>query len=155
MAKYAINNSLAGSQQNMSSSYKTAVSVFAGATARRGKIYDVLIGTDGTPADNAVDWDISRMTADGTGSAATPQALDPADTAMAGTSKVNYTAEPTVTAASSLFQVGVNQRASYRWVAAPGSELVYPALANNGFVLRAKSGGYTSTFTGAVLVEEQ
>ena len=49
----------------------------------------------------------------------------------------------------------MNQRASYRWVAAPGSELVYPALANNGFVLRAKSGGYTSTFTGAVLVEEQ
>src|ERR1051326_7450171 len=97
----------------MSSSYKTAVSVFAGATARRGKIYDVLIGTDGTPADNAVDWDISRMTADGTGSAATPQALDPADPAMAGTSKVNYTAEPTVTAASSLFPVGVNQRAPY------------------------------------------
>jgi hypothetical protein len=27
--------------------------------------------------------------------------------------------------------------------------------ANNGLVLRAKSGGYTSTFTGAVLVEEQ
>src|ERR1043166_5356160 len=95
MAKYAINNSLAGSQQNMSSSYKTAVSVFAGATARRGKIYDVLIGTDGTPADNAVDWDISRMTADGTGSAATPQALDPADTALVGTFKGNYTAART------------------------------------------------------------
>jgi hypothetical protein len=155
MAKYGINNSLAGSQQNMSSAYKTALSVFAGATARRGKLYDVLIGTDGTPADNAVDWDISRMTADGTGTSATPTALDPADAAMLATSKVNYTAEPTVTAASSLFQVGVNQRASYRWVAAPGSELVYPATANNGLVLRAKSSGYTSTFTGAALVEEQ
>src|ERR1051326_6671212 len=77
MAQYALNNSLAGSQQNMTSSYKTAVSVFAGSTARRGKIYDVLIGTDGTPADNAVDWDISRMTVDGTGSAPTPQRPGP------------------------------------------------------------------------------
>jgi hypothetical protein len=156
MANFAINNSLAGSQQNMGASYKSALSVFATTGAlRRGKVYDVLIGTDGTPADNAIDWDISRMTVDGTGTAATPNALDPADAAMLATAKVNYTAEPTVTAASSVWQVGVNQRASYRWVAAPGSELVYPATANNGLVLRAKSGGYTSTFTGAVMVQEQ
>jgi hypothetical protein len=95
------------------------------------------------------------MTADGTGSAITPNALDPADAAAAGTAKANYTVEPTVTANSSVFYVGVNQRASYRWVAAPGSELVYPATANNGLVGRARSGGYTGTATMKCLVEEQ
>lgn len=156
MAKYAIGNDLGGSQQAVAASYKTLVSMFATTSAlRRGKIYDILIGTNGTPADNYLEWDVSRMTADGTGTAITPNALDPADAAALGTSKANYTVEPTVTASSSAFYVGVNQRASYRWVAAPGSELVYPASANNGFVGRTRSGGYTGTATFKALVEEQ
>jgi hypothetical protein len=157
MAKYAIGNDLGGSQQAVSTSYKTLVSMFATTgTLRRGKMYDILIGTNGTPADNFLEWDVSRMTADGTGSAITPNALDPADGAAAGTAKANYTVEPaTITANSSVFYVGVNQRASYRWVAAPGSELVYPATANNGLVGRARSGSYTGTATMKCLVEEQ
>src|SRR5215471_20853075 len=98
MAKYAIGNDLAGSQQAIAATYKTLISVFAGSTARRGKIYDVLIGTNGTPADNYLEWDVSRMTlGDGTGSSVTPNALDPADAGALGTSKANYTVEPTVT----------------------------------------------------------
>jgi hypothetical protein len=153
MAKYAIT----GIQSTVSGAYKTALSVFASNTTalRRGKVYDVLIGTNGTPADNYLQWDISRMTVDGTGTAVTPNPLDPADAAALGAAKNNYTVEPTVTANSSLFNVGVNQRASYRWVAAPGSELVYPATANNGLVGRARSGGYTGTATFKALVEEQ
>ena len=57
--------------------------------------------------------------------------------------------------AASVSYVGVNQRASYRWVAAPGSELVYPASDNNGFVGRARSGGCIDTATFKALVEEQ
>jgi hypothetical protein len=152
MAKYAIT----GSQATVSGSYKTVLDVFATTGAlRRGKVYDVLIGTNGTPADNYLQWDISRMTADGTGTAVTPQALDPADVAALATAKNNYSAEPTITASSSLFNVGVNQRASYRWVAAPGSELLFPATANNGLALRALSGGYTGSATGDVMYEEQ
>ncbi|HEV2956690.1 MAG TPA: hypothetical protein VGX95_11275 [Xanthobacteraceae bacterium] len=157
MAKYAIGNDLGGSQQAIAASYKTLVSMFAtSGSARRGKMYDILIGTNGTPADNYLEWDVSRMTADGTGSVITPNALDPADAAALGTAKANYTVESgSITANSSLFYVGVNQRASYRWVAAPGSELVYPALANNGLVGRARSGSYTGTATFKALVEEQ
>jgi len=153
MAKYAIT----GTQASVSGSYKTVLSVFAGSgTTRRGKVYDVLIGTNGTPADNYLQWDISRMTADGTGaSSITPNPLDPADAAALASAKQGYTAEPTVTANSSLFNVGVNQRASYRWVAAPGSELVFPATANNGLALRTLSGGYTSSATGDFMYEEQ
>lgn len=156
MAKYADNNALGGSQQAISSTYKTLLSIFAtSGSLRRGKVYDVLVGTNGTPADNYMEWDISAMTVDGTGTAVTPNPLDPADVACLATSKANYTAEPTVTANSSRFYVGVNQRASYRWVAAPGSELLYPATANNGLVLRSRSGGYTGTATGHMDFEEQ
>jgi hypothetical protein len=152
MAKYAIT----GTQASVSGSYKTVLSTYSttGST-RRGKIYDVLIGTNGTPADNYLQWDISRMTADGTGTAVTPNALDPADVAALATAKNNYSVEGTVTANSSLLNVGVNQRASYRWVAAPGSELVFPSTANNGLVLRTLSGGYTGSATGDWMYEEQ
>src|SRR5262249_41644146 len=94
MAKYAIGNDLGGAQQSLPATYKTLVSMFATTgSLRRGKLYDILIGTNGTPADNYVEWDVSRMTADGTGTAITPAALDPADAAALGTSKANYTAE--------------------------------------------------------------
>ena len=103
---------------------------------KRGKVYDVLIGTNGT------------------GTAVTPNALDPAAAALA-TAKSNYSVEPTATVNSSLFNVGVNQRASYRWVAAPRSELVFPATANNDRVLRTRSGNYTGSATGDFMYQEQ
>lgn len=155
MALYSINNSNAGTQQSLGTGYKTLVALTAAtASLRRFKIYDVLIGTDGTPADNVIDWDISRQTAAGTSTASTPLPLDPADTAAGTIGSVNFTAEGTITASSSVFFVGVNQRASYRWVAAPGSELVAPATNLNGFALRAKSPGYTGTATGTLYFQE-
>jgi hypothetical protein len=122
---------------------------------RRLKVYDILVGTNGTPADNYMEWDVSRQTANGTATAITPNPLDPADAAAVGVANANYTAEGTITASSSLFYVGVNQRASYRWVAAPGSELIAPATNLNGFAGRTRSGGYTGTATMKMLVEEQ
>jgi hypothetical protein len=152
MAKYAIT----GTQSTVSGSYKSVLSIAAtSGSLRRGKVYDLLIGTNGTPADNYLQWDISRMTAAGTATSVTPQALDPADVAALGSANNNYTAEPTITAGSSLLNVGVNQRASYRWVAAPGSELVFPATAANGLALRTLSGGYTGSATGDWMYEEQ
>jgi len=153
MAKYAIT----GAQATVSGSYKSVLSVVASSAtqARRGKVFDVLIGTNGTPADNYLQWDISRVTAAGTSTSVTPQALDPADAAALGLAGNNHTVEPTVTAGSSLLNVGVNQRASYRWVAAPGSELVFPALNANGLALRTLSGGYTGSATGDFMYEEQ
>lgn len=157
MANYAVTNSNAGTQQSLSSSYKSLIGVnAASATAlRRIKVYDLLFGTTGTPADNYVTWDVSRMTAAGTGTSTTPTILDPADSAALTVATSNYTVEPTVTAASSLLNVGVNQRASYRWVAAPGSELVAPATNLAGFVVRALSGGYTGTASASMMFQEQ
>src|SRR5882762_6129799 len=127
----------------------------ANAAPRRIKIYDVLIGTNGTPADNFIEWDISRVTTASTSTTATPQPLDQADAASLTTTTVNSSQFGTITANSNVFYIGVNQRASYRWVAAPGGELVSPATSSAGFQLRVRSGGYTGTATGTIHFEEQ
>ena len=162
MAKYITSNSLGGTQQAVSSTYKTLLNAYAssGTAVRRGKVYDVLVGTNGTPADNYMEWDISRFSATAilTATAVTPNPLDAADAAMLGASYANATTENTYVnngTGASVFYVGVNQRASYRWVAAPGSELVYAATDLTGLGLRTKSGGYTGTATATMYVEEQ
>ena len=158
MANYTATNgstASAGTQQATATAYVGALlGITTLTTLRRGKIYDLLVGTNGTPADNYMTWDISRQTAAGTATSVTPNALNPADAAFLGLSTANSTIEPTVTANSSVFFVGVNQRASYRWVAAPGSEFVYPATTANGFALRVLSGSYTGTATGQLWVTE-
>jgi hypothetical protein len=154
MANYSVAQE--SNQQATAAAYKTQISTFAGATARRIKLYEYIVGLPGSPpADNEIEIDIARMTADGTGTAFTPIALDPADAAALMTSKIGYSAEPTVTASSFLEYFSMNQRATVRWMAAPGSELVSPATTNNGLVLRAKSPAYTGFTAPKVLVQEQ
>lgn len=157
MANYAVNNGLGGTLQAITSTYKTLLAVTAQTTSlRRIKVYDVMFGTLGTPADQTYEYDISRQTAAGTSTAATPNPLDPADAAAFTVGSVNFTAEPTITASSSVFYLGINQRASYRWVAAPGSELVGPATNLAGLALRTRSvSGGTATSTAEFLFQEQ
>lgn len=170
MANFSIQNSSGiATQQSLTTTYKTILATAAttGATGpgfqvRRGKLYDLAIGTNGTAADNSMEWDISRITAGSTFtyagivSSISANALDLADSAMASFAVVNSTAENfTVTANSQLFYLGMNQRASYRWVANPGSELVWPATSSAGLVLRARSAAYTGTVTGDVWFQEQ
>lgn len=148
------NNDIAiNSQQAMTTTYKTLVQVHAttGATTlRRGFVYDVMFGTDGTPADNAMNFIINRNTTAGTGTAHVPAPLDGGDAACLLTGTVNFTIEPTITDQTGLVQIGINQRASYRWVAAPGGELVIPATNVAGIGVRAKSPAYTSTATASM-----
>lgn len=159
MAKYAITNGSTtggGTQQNTTTTYVGSLIGLTGANAapRRIKIYDVLIGTNGTPADNFIEWDISRVTTNSTATSVTPPALDPADATSLTTTTINSSTFGTISVPN-LFYVGVNQRASYRWVAAPGGELVSPATSSAGFQLRVRSGGYTGTATGTIHFEEQ
>ena len=132
---------------------KSAVSLISAATIRP-RLYDLIIGCVATPADAATNWAVQRFTADGTGTAFTPIALDPADPAPLATSKSNYTVEPTVTAATFLFQASINQRATFRWVAAPGGELVAPATAANGLVVKSASSTVTTTHECGIWFEE-
>ena len=163
MANYALPNQ-AGTQTNITAGAKGLVLSYASSTtqARRGKWYDVLVGTNGTPADQYCVYDISRITSSPSGALiytlAIPTPLDSADAAFLGVAYANATSstgEPTITSSTSMFNVGVNQRASYRWVAAPGSELVYPATNLNGLTLRVSGSATATTATATVLVQEQ
>src|SRR5689334_10936433 len=100
MARYHVDNDFGGTKQNLSTSYKTLVAVFAAtATLCRGRITAIAIGTVGAP--NATDcniiYTVQRQTVDGTGTSATPNPIVPADVASRQTSKVNYTIEGTYT----------------------------------------------------------
>ena len=131
MAKFAVDF------QRTASTTGTLGSVGAVSTtqARRGRIYDIMLGSEATPADAAILWGMRRYTAAGTSTAVVPQALDAADAAFLGQAGENHTIEPTYAAGLNILNVPVNQRATFRWVAAPGGELVWPATTANGFGL--------------------
>lgn len=152
MAKYMA----PGNQATISSSYKTAVTVYATTGTgilRRGKIAEIIIGQSANPnaTDTYVQWDLSRQTAAGTATALVPPPVDPADVACGATAGVNATVEGTITASSSLFNEAINQRGSFRWQEIDELKmLTYPATAGNGFALRAQSSTYTGSVTGQV-----
>ena len=123
--------------------------------ARRGKIYDLVFGSEATPADAALLWQVARYTAKGTSTAVTPKPLDFADAAFLGEAGENCTVEPTYTAGEIMLSVAVNQRATWRWVAAQGGELVYPATTANGFGIKTPTiSTGTPAITATVHVEE-
>jgi len=125
----------------------------AASNPRRGKVYDFVIGSEATPADNAFLWSVQRCTTAGTATTATPLALDPADsTAATLVGGTNHTVDPT--GAVETMRVGLNQRATFRWVAAPGSELLIPATASNGLKWETPTSSAV-LISATVLVEEQ
>ena len=133
----------------------TQIGVAVANTGVRGRIYDFLVGSVATPADNAAEFYIARFTASGTATGMVPVALDPADPSALSTGLVNNSAEPTYTAGANLLKFAHNQRATFRWVAAPQSELVIPNTLNNGIgVLANAVGGAAVAETYTILFEE-
>lgn len=110
-------------------------------TAIRPRIYDILVSSNATPADNSGEYVFKRSTTAGTSTSFTPVALDPGDPAATATFGVNHSAEPTYTANSDLLHFATNQRATFRWVAAPMGELILPAAANGVGLFAAAVGG--------------
>jgi len=126
----------------------------AGTSAVRPQVYDILIGSNATPADNASQWWALRFTAAGTSTSVTPEKLDSGDPAATAVCGKNHSAEPTYGTVP-LLDISLNQRATFRWVAAPGSELKSPATAANGIGLQCQAVGGSGVATqSAVLFEE-
>ena len=129
----------------------------AASSPRRAKVYEITFGSGATPGDNVFIHVVQRMSGVGSlaGTAKTPNALDPADS-LAST----IVATDTVTADSAnltsgafLKNVALNQRATFRWVAAPYGELIIPATANNGLMLGV-SAATTSVLNDDAMYEE-
>lgn len=127
-------------------------------TPRRFKVYDLILGTTTTPADAAIRWTLTRVSAAGAGTATTvtPAILDPADAAALADCHQDFSAEPTTYDSVALLAIALNQRASFRWVASPGGEIVVAATASIGVGIRTPviSTG-TPDATALVHFEEQ
>lgn len=150
MAKYAL-------ELNRTASTSLSVGFFQStATPRRLKVGDWMFGCEATPADNPFLWQLRRVTAAGSpagGSGVTPQPLDTADAASLFDATEGPSTDPTI-ASVSLLSIPLNQRATFRWVAAPGYEPTSPATDNLGFaVLTPTSSALAVTTT--LHVEEQ
>ncbi len=114
------------------------------ATTTRGWIYDIIIGSDATPADVATEFNIIRGTVSGTGSSTpTPRALDPGNPAALLSAKVGTFSGQTKTANSAMLNIALNQRATFRWVAVPDGEIVIPATSDNWVGLESIASGGT------------
>lgn len=128
MARYGASGS-----QTMTTSNATALHVASnGTTAHRCWIYEFSLADVGTPADNVVLHTAQRMTAVGTHTDVTPTKVDLADRAAQADVGENHTVEPTYTSSEEIWEQALNTRAAYRWVAAPGGELVTPATTGDG-----------------------
>jgi hypothetical protein len=106
--------------------------------------------------DTPIQYDLSRVTSSGSGGTSyAPQAVDPADPSTSVAVGYITASGATLTAASTVFNVNLNQRNSQRWTAAQESQmLIYPATASNGFAFRALSPNYGgSVGTGLYFAE--
>ena len=143
MARYAVDF------QRTASTTLSVGTITADATRpRRVKWYEVILGSEASAADNPFLYTLQRCTAAGTSTGVTPQPLDPADAATETDAGENHTIEPTYTAGAILLNIALNQRATFRWVAAPYGELVTPATAANGI-------GVQTDVSSAVIVTTQ
>ena len=124
-----------------------------GSGMRRFKLYDMIMGSEATPADNVILFRVKRSSTASTGSAVTPRPLDPADAAAVTLPKENLSAEGT--SSEVLLTFPLNQRATFRWVAAPGSEVVVPATANAGVIIETPTAVGTPAVTVGTLFDEQ
>lgn len=144
-----------GEESTTTTGYTTAICL-TGGTGVRAKLYDIILGQGGTPADNACYWKVGRTSAAGTaGSSPTPPPLDSNDPAAEISVGIgDFSVEPTFVAASTLLEFALNQRASYRWVAPPDGEIVTPASSNAGLAAAVKAAAYTGASGANVMWEE-
>ncbi len=131
----------------------TVLSVIS-ATTVRPAVSDIVLSSSSTPNDYSAEFFLQRFSADGTATAVTAQPLDFNDPVAITTSKHTYTVEPTLTANEILLQLAHNQRASVRWVAQPGYEMIVPALAGDGIALLCNAVSTQFTEVATIFFEE-
>lgn len=97
---------------------------------------EVIIGSDATPADQASEYTIRYVTDENAtpgGNAVTPRPMMREGRAAMSNAVEAPTGEPTYTGTVNLLMIGLNQRATFRWIAAPGSEFISADAEDEGF----------------------
>ena|SRR3990167_9080634 len=101
----------------------------------RLKLYEVIFGSAATPGDQAVEYNLRRIDDENAtpgGSAVTPAVLEEGATAAFSNAVEAPSGEPTFESGQ-ILELAVNQRATWRWIASPGSELICTAAEDTGF----------------------
>lgn len=108
-----------------------------------GKIHQLVIGSDATPADVATRIDVLRHTVAGaSGTAVVEKPIDPQMPAASCNLRGGTMTEPTYES-DFLLEVPLNQRATFTWIANPGRELRTVVGTANGIGVRSVSSGGT------------
>ncbi len=156
MPYYAAPGSCA-TMSGSSGTYKSMVAVWCGLSPlHRIKVYEIMVGAISVPnaADCAIQCDLSRQTATGSAAGTTTTVfaqLDSAEGLPYATGMTALTTETTVSATVSLWNIGMNQRATVRWIAAQESQyMISPLTSGLGFALRSASAGFTTSFDGQI-----
>jgi hypothetical protein len=123
--------------------------------AVRPKVYEINTGCDATPADQAQKFAFYRTTANfGTpGAAVVGAPLDQGDPVAVTTFQTPGGTAVTQTGVTPL-QWAQNQRANFRWIAAPDSEIVIPASATGGLALMCPVSTASSNYSYNVMWAE-
>lgn len=112
-------------------------------TTNRAEIYDLVFSHGAAAADTVINWLVRRYnTADGTFTSVTPAPLDPGAPASGLVCGEDHTAEPTDASVVPLLDFDLNQRATFRWIAAPGGEIKLSASADTGIYITPVSSTY-------------
>jgi hypothetical protein len=131
-----------------------AVGELLGVVTVRGRIYDILFGHGSAPADTVIRWEVARATTSATGTAALEVPLDLDAPAADLLVEEEVTVGPTVTVDQQLIDMDLNQRATFRWIAAPDAEFMVPASATGAIFFNASSATYTGIARITVMWEE-
>ncbi len=166
MASYTLNNTNAGTQQNIPTTINGTNSAILQAAAATGatllrRIWwtEIEWGASGVP--NATDCpiilDMSKFTAAATATSLTAILTDTGggDAAALGTYSCNGTTAGTYTASSSVFSKPINQRASDKqWWRDKATCPIIPAVNLAGLGVRCYSPNYAATMIVQASVEE-
>ena len=157
MARYSASGTQTLQATDDDSTDATALTIAAQSTVHRNSIYEIWFGNIGAPADLVSVYTVSRITAATTtaaGTTVTPGPIDMADRASQSKCLENCTTEPTYTANQELLEVPLNHRATFRWVAAPGGEIITPATNNFGAGFKAIHASAETLFRMGAMWEE-
>jgi hypothetical protein len=131
----------------LTTTVKTALGVQQPASTLKGRIelYQLILSSAATPADNSIEWIVQKTSTAGTSTAVTPTDVDDASNTAVGAAGQTFTAEPTAVSNTILLDIGLNQRSPYTVVLGPGFEWPIANTASRGIGVGAKHPSATPT----------
>lgn len=126
------------------------IAMVVATAAIKPRIFELIVGSDATPADVATEFNLIRGTVSGTGTALTVVQVDPGDGAVVASAEGGTFTGSTKTANSILMMLALNQRATFRWVCLPEDGFVVPAVADNWVGLESIGSGGTPNINASI-----